>query len=120
MMTSSIVLLQTAKTNVAWDILPLDAGQVAGEVAKTMFLWPLGPINLVAGVLGSSPDRPFGIVKENADTWLYQERVAVITQEKLAGLPVGGGVTLAIPFTDPPDQTLGGAVTAYLRVERLN
>jgi hypothetical protein len=120
MMTSSIVLLQTARPNLAYDIMPLDVGQVAGEVAKTMLLWPLGPLNLVAGVLGLSPDRPFGIARENPDTWLYQERVVVITQEKLAALTVGGGVTVAIPYTDPPDQTLGGALTLYVRVERIN
>lgn len=119
MMQSETIVSQTSKPALSWNVIPLDAGEALGEVVTEMLIWPLGALNLVAGVLGSSPDRPFGIARETTGGWVYQERVVVITQEKLAGLPVGGGVTVPIPYNDPPDQTLGGALTLYLRVQRI-
>jgi len=119
MMKSTTIVSQTSKPVLTWGVIPFDAGETLGEMVAEMLIWPLGPMNIVAGVLGLSSDRPFGITKETTGGWLYQERVVVITQEKLASLPIGGGVTIPIQYNDPPDQTLGGALTLYLRVERI-
>lgn len=62
-------------------------------------------------------DRPIGLAPyQNADQ--YQDRVVVVTREKLASLAVGQGMTIAIPFAEPFDNFLNGLYMAYLRVER--
>jgi hypothetical protein len=63
-------------------------------------------------------DRPIGLAPmQNADQ--YQDRVVVVTREKLASLAVGAGFTIAIPFAEPYDQQLNGVYTLYMRVERI-
>jgi len=63
-------------------------------------------------------DRPIGLTPyQNADQ--YQDRVVVVTWEKLQSLAVGAGISIAIPFAEPFDNQLNGIYTAYLRVERI-
>ena len=50
---------------------------------------------------------------------MYQERLMLITREKLTSLNVGDGITAAIPFAEPIDPFLNGMYTLYIRVQRL-
>jgi hypothetical protein len=43
----------------------------------------------------------------------------VVTREKQASLPVGGGIQLAIPFAEPMDNHLNGLYQMFVRVERI-
>jgi hypothetical protein len=50
---------------------------------------------------------------------IYEERFTVLTQEKVASLAPGQGITLALPVAEPIDLFLKGMYTLYLRVERI-
>jgi hypothetical protein len=126
-MNSETVTLQIAKPTVEASIFPVDplSAVVTSGVSDMVMFSLLGsigiPLEMLAlpAVFGSSPDRPFGVIKDSQLGFNYQERVVVITQEKLSRLPVGGGVTVPIPYIEPPDPSLGGALTLYLRVQRI-
>jgi len=63
-------------------------------------------------------DRPIGLAEySNIDQ--YQDRLVVITHEKLASLTVGTGTTLVVPFAEPMNGKLNGLYQLYVRVERI-
>jgi hypothetical protein len=69
-------------------------------------------------ISATNMDRPIGLSSyQNVDQ--YQDRVMVVTREKLASLPVGGGIQLAIPFAEPMDNHLNGLYQMFVRVERI-
>ena len=63
-------------------------------------------------------DRPIGL-SEYQSVGQYQDRLIVITHEKLAKLTVGTGTTLVIPFGEPANGKLNGLYQLYVRVERI-
>jgi hypothetical protein len=125
LMNSPTVQLQSSKPGVEASIFPVDPLAAVGTGAGTdMFvgslLGSIGiPVEMLAlpALIGISFDRPFGIASDSQLGFNYQERVVLITQEKLSGLPVGGGVTVPIRYLEP--GSLGGDLTLYLRVERI-
>jgi hypothetical protein len=69
-------------------------------------------------ITATNMDRPIGLSSyQNVDQ--YQDRVMVVTREKLASLPVGGGIQVAIPFAEPMDNHLNGLYQLFVRVERV-
>lgn len=68
--------------------------------------------------LMATTDRPIGLAPMQQAAH-YQDRVVVITREKLTALTPGTGTTIAIPFGEPMDNVLNGMYTLYLRVERI-
>jgi hypothetical protein len=63
-------------------------------------------------------DRPIGLAPAQQAAH-NQDRVVVVTREKLTSMAPGTGNTIAVPFREPFDNFLNGIYTAYLRVERI-
>lgn len=74
---------------------------------------------LMAGKL----DRPIGVTVTPAVgppmVAPYANRFVALTRENLAGLAIGAGITIAVPFVEPESPVTGGLYTLYLRVERM-
>ena len=124
LMNSETMTRQSSNAAVTASTFPLDPASAVGTGAGDMFVGALlGSIGMPAemlalpAVLGISFDRPFGVIQDGALGFMYQERVVLITQEKLSSVPVGGGVTVPIQYTEP--LSLGGALTLYLRIQRI-
>ncbi len=80
---------------------------------------PIGAYLLNALYGGTNDrDRPIGLIDYQGSS-KYQDRLVVITREKLASLAVGAGMTLPIPFAEPMNNRLNGLYTAFIRVERI-
>lgn len=118
-LTSPTVTLQYTNTSVTSAVVPLDPLTVAAPPAPTF----MGPVTngykIAVLAFGPSSDRPIGMSTFGLGVVSYQERLMLITQEKLASLNVGDGVTLAIPYAEPIDIFLNGIYTLYVRVQRL-
>jgi hypothetical protein len=97
---------------------PSSASSTAASVAGFFSNSPVQAYILnVIHMTTTAVDRPIGLI-EYQSVGNYQERLLVITREKLASLAVGGGVTVAIPYGEPFNNMLNGLYTAYVRVER--
>lgn len=125
LMNSETMARQKSNPAVTASTFPLDPASAVGTTAGDMFVGALlGSIGIPAqmlalpAVIGISFDRPFGVIQDGALGFMYQERVVLVTQEKLSSVPVGGGVTVPIQYTEPPNS-LGGALTLYLRIQRI-
>jgi hypothetical protein len=80
---------------------------------------PIGAYLLAATYWSTNDhDRPIGLI-DYQGTGKYQDRLVVITREKLASLAVGAGMTLPIPFAEPMNNRLNGLYTTFIRVERI-
>jgi hypothetical protein len=94
----------------------------AAPVAKaltTMFTGGLvGSFSLSSMLTAANVDRPIGLTPAGSSAD-YQERLVVVTREKLAGLMPGTGMTVAVPFAEPADGVLDGSYTLYLRLDRI-
>jgi hypothetical protein len=117
---SPAVQNQLANPNLTSAVVPGDnALQVVSALANVFSGGIIGSYFLGAStIVTNHVDRPIGLAPyQNADQ--YQDRVVVITREKLLSLAVGSGITIAIPFAEPYDNQLNGMYTAFLRVERV-
>lgn len=119
LINSPAVQNQLTNTSLTSAMVPGDPALQTISIVANIFSggivgsYMLGASTIVTGLV----DRPIGLTPyQNADQ--YQDRVVVVTREKLASLAVGQGVTIAIPFWEPLDGQLNGVYTAYLRVER--
>jgi hypothetical protein len=94
----------------------------AAPVAKaltTMFTGGLvGSFSLSSMLTAANVDRPIGLTPAGSSAD-YQERLVVVTREKLGGLMPGTGMTVAVPFAEPADGVLDGSYTLYLRLDRI-
>ena len=126
LMNSETMQRQRSSSTVVASTFPVDPLAVVTTAPGEMLLGALlGAIGLPPEVLalpalvGISFDRPIGVMKDGQLGFIYQERVVLITQEKLSGVPVGGGVTVPIRYTEAGDASLGADLTLYLRVQRI-
>lgn len=78
----------------------------------------VGGYGFVSALAFANTDRPIGLMP-GGSVLDYQDRLVVITREKLQSLAVGAGITVAVPFAEPFDGALNGLYTLYLRVERV-
>jgi hypothetical protein len=77
-----------------------------------------GFVMLMSSLSPTNMDRAIGLSEyQNLDQ--YQDRLVVLTNEKLKSLPVGGGVSLTIPYAEPFNNILNGLYQLYIRVERI-
>jgi hypothetical protein len=117
----STPLVQKQLTVPALAVVTVSAtpGMSVGKALTTVFTGGLSGSFAISGMLTSANvDRPIGL-SPAGDAAIYQERLAVVTREKLSALTPGAGITVAVPFTEPVDGALGGSYTLYLRVERI-
>ena len=120
LLASPAVQNQFAVAGVTSAVVPGDpALQTVAQVANFFSGGIIGSYLLtVNSLVTGGIDRPIGLTTyQNADQ--YQDRVIVVTHEKLASLAVGAGFTMAIPFAEPMDGQLNGLYTTYVRIERI-
>ena len=116
---SPAVQNQLASTSLMSLTVPVDPTFQTAVVVGNIFAPMLGGFLMEMSALSSTQmDRPIGLNEyQNVDQ--YQDRVMVVTREKLKSLPVGGGVQLAIPFPEPFNNRLNGLYQLFVRVERV-
>jgi hypothetical protein len=121
----SVVLASATVTQLLGDptvtsaLAPISGLVFAAPPAITFSGPVAGGYKLAIQALGPNLDRPLGMRPGGPGVWIYEERFTVITQEKVASLAPGQGVTFALPVAEPIDLFLKGMYTLYLRVERL-
>lgn len=109
---------QLSMSAVTSIVEPKDAALTIASTLTSVFTGGLvGNFGFMSTLLNANIDRPIGL-SPGGNASNYQDRLVVITQEKLAALTVGQGITVAIPFIEPADGILNGLYTLYLRVER--
>lgn len=116
---SPAVQNQLASTALMSLTVPVDPTFQTAVTIGNIFAPMLGGFLMEMSALSSTQmDRPIGLNEyQNVDQ--YQDRVMVVTREKLKSLPVGGGVQLAIPFPEPFNNRLNGLYQLFVRVERV-
>jgi hypothetical protein len=100
-------------------LAPIAGTTFAAPPALTFSGPVAGGYKLPIQVLGPNLDRPIGMRSGGLGVLIYEERFTVLTQEKVASLAPGQGITLALPVAEPIDLFLKGMYTLYLRVERI-
>ena len=116
---SPVVQNQLTSTTLTSLIVPVDPTFQDLTTLANVFAPMVGGFLMEMSALSSTQmDRPIGLNEyQNVDQ--YQDRVMVITREKLLSLPVGGGVSLTIPFAEPYNGRLNGLYQLFVRVERV-
>jgi hypothetical protein len=119
-LNSPAVQNQVLNTNLTSAVMPGDpTTQTISQIANIFSGGIIGSYIIGAStIITSLLDRPIGLAPyQNGDQ--YQDRVVVVTREKLLSLLPGSGMTLAVPFAEPFDGQLNGLYTAYVRIERI-
>jgi hypothetical protein len=118
LMGSAAVTGQYGNPSLTSAVVPLSSLTTAAPPAPTF----MGPVTngykIAALAFGPSSDRPIGM-SAVPGVLIYQERVTLITREKVNSLNPGDGVTIAIPYAEPLDILLNGIYMLYLRVQRV-
>jgi hypothetical protein len=117
LMGTRAVAEQYTTTTVTSALVAMDQLTFAAPPAPTFSQPPSSGYKIAALAFGPSSDRPIGMGAAPG-VLMYQERVILITREKLYALNAGDGVTIAIPLAEPIDILLSGIYTLYLRVQR--
>jgi hypothetical protein len=116
---SPVVQNQLGNSSLTSLVVPADPTLQTAATAINVFAPFIGMWVLqVSSMTPTLMDRPIGLT-EYQNTDQYQDRVTVITHEKLVSLPVGGGVSLTIPFAEPMNGKLNGLYQLFVRVERV-
>jgi hypothetical protein len=98
---------------------PSDAATFAQAAAGTTFTQPIYGVYAWPALSLTAPvDRPIGMTTIYGALG-YQERIVVLTQEKLASLAVGATTDLQIPLIEGALGT-DGIYTVYIRIERIS
>jgi hypothetical protein len=111
---------QLTNPDIRGAVVPADATLLTMATAQNIFSGGIIGTYLLDTSTRSTEniDRPIGLdIYQNVDQ--YQDRLYVITHEKLVSLAVGAGITVAVPLAEPASDRLGGLYTAYLRIERI-
>lgn len=118
-LASPAVVNQLTSPTLASAVLPNDPGYQIASSLTTVFTGGLiGSYGFAGLLFQAQVDRPIGLAP-GQQAANYQDRVVVVTREKLTSLAPGAGMTIAVPFWEPYNNFLNGVYTAYVRVERL-
>lgn len=118
-LASPAVANQFANPALTSAMIPEDPGLRIASSLVTVFTGGLiGSYGFGGIMVQSRIDRPIGLTGGQQAAH-YQDRVVVVTREKLTSLVPGAGTTMAIPFAEPFNNFLNGIYTMYLRIERL-
>lgn len=117
LMGTRAVAGQYTTTTVTSALVAMDPLTAAAPPAPTFSQPPSSSYKIAALAFGPSSDRPIGM-SAAPGVLTYQERVVLITREKLYALNPGDGITIALPLAEPLDILLNGMYTLYLRVQR--
>lgn len=122
LINSPVVQNQISGTNASTMMslmVPANSTLQSAATALNVFAPMVGGfVMLMSSLSPTNMDRAIGLTEyQNLDQ--YQDRIVVITHEKLVSLPVGGGVSLTIPYAEPYNNILNGLYQLYVRVERI-
>lgn len=118
-LSTPAVRLQLGTSTITSAVVPKDPALQVAKALTTVFTGGLvGSFALVSALTTANLDRPIGL-SPAGDASDYQDRLVVVTREKLSGLTPGAGITVAVPFAEPANGMLDGLYTLYLRVERI-
>ena len=119
LIASPAIQNQLASTSLMSLTVPPNETMQTAAIVANIFTGFIGNYIMVMSALSPTTiDRPIGLTEfQNVDQ--YQDRVVVITREKLASLPVGGGTQLTIPFAEVFNGRLNGLYQMFVRVERI-
>lgn len=109
---------QYASPGLTSALVPLDRLINVAPPAPTFNSPATQGYKIAALAFGPSSDRPIGMGAAPG-VLTYQERVMLLTREKVNTLGAGDGVTIAVPFAEPIDIALNGIYTLYVRVQRI-
>jgi hypothetical protein len=115
---SPAIKLQMSEQVLSLTQIPLSPLVLAAPPTPTFNGQPINGYKIADLAFGPSNDRPIGM-RAAFGVFIYEERMAVITYEKVATMKSGEGVSIAIPLKEPPGLALNGDYTLYLRVKRL-
>jgi LCCL domain len=117
---SSPVQIQFQNPNVTSALPPANPGLVPANKTEEVFANALNAgFGMMTALLGVSVDRPIGLGPYSTNATQYQDRLVVVTHEKMVAVPVGGYTVVAVPFWEPADGVLNGVYTLYVRIDRL-
>jgi len=117
-LTSPLIQSQLRTRAIGPVTVPRSATVVVANSLTTIFTGSVaGGFAFVSALATANLDRPIGLSPAGNAT-SYQDRLIVITREKLHGLEPGAGLTVTIPLAEPADGVLDGSYTLFLRVER--
>jgi hypothetical protein len=109
---------QYSSSSLMATVGPSDAATLGLAAAGTTFTMPIYGIYAWPALSLTAPvDRPIGL-NTYYGTLGYQERIIVLTREKLASLGVGATTDLSIPLIEAGVGT-DGIYTMYVRIERI-
>jgi hypothetical protein len=109
---SQLLRNQYSSTTLTPVVAPLETGAVQQGVTGAMYGAYYIGLDWLSGA-----DRMIGMVTSGGTNPVYQERIVVLTREKLAGMVVGGTTDLQIPLNENIQG--GGLYTLILRVQRI-
>ena len=104
----------------AWSLtqIPSSPLVVAAPPTPTFSGQPINGYKIADLAFGPSNDRPIGMTAFPG-VFIYEERISVLTYEKVATMKTGDVLPMAVPLKEPTGLALNGDYTLYLRVKRL-
>ncbi|HEY5552202.1 MAG TPA: hypothetical protein VIK52_09945 [Opitutaceae bacterium] len=117
-MSSSVVSDQFSSATISSPVAPISQLVVAAPPAPTFIGLPSDSYKMAILIFPPGEDRPIGLGQAGPGVVTYQDRLVVITQEKLASLNVGDGTMISLLYAEPIDLFLAGQYTLYVRIER--
>ena len=79
---------------------------------------PINGYKIADLAFGPINDRPIGMTAMPG-VFVYEERISVLTYEKVANMKTGDVLPMAVALKEPTGLALNGDYTLYLRVKRL-
>jgi hypothetical protein len=116
--TPAVTIQMTTPTITSFVTPRNNAVLIASALTSLFTAGLVGQFGFVSALINSRMDRPIGLAS-GGNVTDYQDRLMVVTREKLAALTPGMGIIVAVPFPEPNDAFLQGLYTVYLRVERI-
>jgi hypothetical protein len=118
-LASPTVQAQLKDTYLYPNIYPADhVANTFGTLVTIFTAGVFGHYSITSTLMTANLDRPIGLLG-GQNTTQYQDRMLVLTREKLSALTPGTSQLILIPFAEPVDGALNGLYTLYVRVERI-
>ncbi len=118
-LSSPTVQRQLNTPTISSAVVPKNPAVQVANALTTLFTGGLvGSFGFISMLATANLDRPIGLAPGGNATE-YQDRLVVITREKLKTLQPGYGTTVSVPFAEPANGSLDGVYMLYLRVDRI-
>lgn len=119
LLSTPVVLKQLGTPTITAAMIPQNPAAQVAKALTTVFTGGLvGSFSLSSMLTAANVDRPIGLSPAGSSSD-YQDRLVVVTREKIAALTPGTGITVAVLFAEPADGVLDGSYTLYLRLDRI-